>query len=104
MFILGVTSCPVGIAHTYMAAANIEKTVRQKGYEVKVETQGATGIENEITSEDVARADAVIIASDIRIKGIERFDDIPTLNVGVSEVVKDATGIVDELLEAINNG
>jgi PTS system, fructose-specific, IIB component len=101
MYILGVTSCPVGIAHTYMAAANIEKSVKKKGHEVKVETQGATGVDNEITAEDIARADAVIIASDVRIKGKERFDNLPTLNVGVSEVVKDADEIVEELLGVI---
>ncbi|HHY0006783.1 TPA: PTS fructose transporter subunit IIB, partial [Clostridioides difficile] len=51
MYIVCVTSCPVGIAHTYMAAANLEKAVKAKGHEVKVETQGAQGVENEITAE-----------------------------------------------------
>ena len=63
MYILGVTSCPVGIAHTYMAASNLEKTAKKKGLEIKIETQGAAGVENEITKEDLKRADAVIIAS-----------------------------------------
>ncbi len=101
MFIVGVSSCPVGIAHTYMAAANLKKFAEKKGLEIKMETQGATGIENEITKEDIARADAAIIASDIRIKGAERFDSLPTLTVSVSEAVKDAKSVIDELVEAI---
>ena len=101
MYILGVTSCPVGIAHTYMAASNLEKTAKKKGLEIKIETQGAAGVENEITNEDLKRADAVIIASDVRIKNAERFDDLPTLTVGVSEAIKDAEGIIKELLEAL---
>ena len=101
MYILGVTSCPVGIAHTYMAASNLEKNAKKKGLEIKIETQGAAGVENEITKEDLKRADAVIIASDVRIKNAERFDDLPTLTVGVSEAIKDAEGIIKELLEAL---
>ena len=102
MYIVCVTSCPVGIAHTYMAAANLEKAVKAKGHEVKVETQGAQGVENEITAEDIVRADGFIIASDVRIKNSGRFEPVPTLTVGVSEAVKDAKAIVEELLEAIS--
>lgn len=101
MFIVGVSSCPIGIAHTYMAAANLKKIAAKKGIEIKIETQGASGIENEITKEDIARADAAIIASDVRIKGAERFESLPTLTVGVSEAVKDAKGVIEELMEAI---
>jgi PTS system fructose-specific IIB component/fructose-specific PTS system IIB-like component len=84
-----------------MAAANLEKAAKAKGLEVKVETQGAQGVENEITKEDIKRADGCIIASDVRIKNINRFDPIPTLKVSVSEAVKDAKSIVEELMEAI---
>ena len=101
MYILGVTSCPVGIAHTYMAASNLEKTAKKKGLEIKIETQGAAGVENEITKEDLKRAAAVIIACYETKKNAERFDDLPTLTVGVSEAIKDAEGIIKELLEAL---
>ena len=101
MFIVAVCSCPVGIAHTYMAAANLKKAAAAKGIEIKVETQGASGVEDEITKADVKRADACIVASDVRIKNPERFDPIPTLTVGVSEAVKDAKGVLAELLEAL---
>lgn len=101
MFIVGVSSCPVGIAHTYMAAENLTKEAKKKGIEIKIETQGATGAENVITEEDIKRASGAIIASDVRINGKERFESIPTLNVGVGEAVKDAKGVLSELMEAI---
>lgn len=104
MYVVCVTACPVGIAHTYMAAANLKKACEKQGIEVKVETQGAQGLENEITKEDCKAADACIIASDVRIKDIDRFDDVPTLSVSVSEAVKDANAIVRELLEALEDG
>ena len=102
MYIVCVTACPVGIAHTYMAATNLEKAFKKAGHEVKVETQGAQGLENEITEEDLKRADAAIIASDIRIKNLERFDNVPTITVAVQEAVKDPEGIVSELMEALS--
>ena len=54
MYLVAVCSCPVGIAHTYMAAANLKKAAQKKGIEIKVETQGAQGVEDEITAEDIA--------------------------------------------------
>ena len=101
MFIVAVASCPVGIAHTYMAAANLKKYAEQKGIEIKVETQGASGIENEITAEDIARADGAIVASDVKIKNQGRLDSIPTLSVSASEAVKDAKSVIEELMEAL---
>ncbi|AMC93986.1 PTS sugar transporter subunit IIC [Erysipelothrix larvae] len=102
MFILAITSCPVGIAHTYMAAANLQKAAKKRNVEIKIETQGAQGPENVITSEDISRAAGIIIASDVKIRNPERFDDIPVLECRVSEAVKDGLGLVDELLEAIS--
>lgn len=104
MLILAVTSCPVGIAHTYMAAANLKKAAKKYGVDIKVETQGAKGPENIIDSEDINNASGAIIASDITIRNHERFKKVPTLECGVQEAVKDANGIMEELLEAINNG
>lgn len=101
MFIIAITSCPVGIAHTYMAAANLKKAAAKKGVEIKVETQGAQGPENQITEADIQRANGMIIASDITIRNVERFEDVPTLECGVQEAVKDADGLIEELMEAI---
>lgn len=102
MYIVAVTSCPVGIAHTYMAAANLKKEAEAKGLTIKIETQGAQGPENIITEEDIAKANGAIIASDVSIGNANRFDDVPTLECGVQEAVKDAKGIIEELLEAIS--
>ena len=101
MFIVCVTSCPVGIAHTFMAAEGLQQAIEKAGHEAKVETQGAQGPQNKITEEDIKRADAAIIASDVRIKEPERFDPIPTLECSVYEAVNEAESVVKELLEAL---
>lgn len=102
MYLLAVTSCPVGIAHTYMAAANLQKAANKRKVEIKIETQGAEGPENVITTEDIRKADGVIIASDVKIRNPERFEDLPILECRIQEAVKDAPGLVKELLEAIS--
>ena len=63
-FLVGVTSCPTGIAHTFMAAEGLKKAAQALGYEMKVETQGSVGAQNTLTFEEIGRADAVIIAAD----------------------------------------
>ncbi len=104
MYILAITSCPVGIAHTYMAAANLQKAAKKRGVDIKIETQGAEGPENIITADDIRKADGVIIASDVKIKNPERFDGgIPVLECRVQEAVKNGIGLVDELLEALED-
>lgn len=64
MKLLAITSCPNGIAHTYMAAENIEKAAEEMNVTMKVETQGSIGAENEFTKADIEQADAIIIAAD----------------------------------------
>lgn len=71
--IIAVTACPSGVAHTYMAAESLESAAKAKGWQVKVETQGSIGIENELTAEEIAAADMVILTKDIGIKFEERF-------------------------------
>ena len=76
---VGVTSCATGIAHTYMAADAIKKACKKKGIKVKVETQGAIGVENELKANEIEMADMIVFANDVQIKNIERFkgkDDI----------------------------
>ena len=63
-FVVGVTSCPTGIAHTFMAAEALKKAAEELGHEVKIETQGSVGAKNVLTAEEIERADAVIIAAD----------------------------------------
>jgi fructose-specific phosphotransferase system IIB component len=103
-FIVGVTACQIGIAHTFMAAESLATALERRGCEAKIETQGATGAENVITDEDLARADAAIIAADVKIKDKERFEPIPTLSCKTNEVMtlETALSVVDEVLEAID--
>ena len=101
MFIVCVTSCPVGIAHTFMAAEGLQKAIEAQGHEAKVETQGAQGQQNQITEEDIRRADACIIACDVKIKDPGGFEELPTLECSVYEAVNEAESVVKELLEAI---
>lgn len=75
MKIVGVTACPTGIAHTYMAQAAIEKECAKRGYECQVETQGGMGIENELDQATIDAADVVILAVAIGIEGEDRFEE-----------------------------
>ena len=90
---IAITACPTGIAHTYMAAENLEKTAKALGHEIKVETQGAMGIENELTPDDVKNADALILAVDIMVEKMERFDDIAKIEVPIQLALKDPESI-----------
>ncbi|HNT00529.1 MAG TPA: fructose PTS transporter subunit IIB, partial [Candidatus Saccharicenans sp.] len=68
MKLVAVTACPTGIAHTYMAAEQLERVARKLGLSIKVETQGAMGIENELDPDDIKEAAAVILAAGISIQ------------------------------------
>lgn len=99
MKILAVTSCPTGVAHTYLAAESLEKSAEKKGVEIKVETQGSIGIENEITEEDIKGADAVIIAADVNISKAERFKGMPKLKMDVQKAIKHSDQIIDKIIQ-----
>lgn len=75
MKVVGVTACPTGIAHTYMAQEALEKECQKRGYAVQVETQGGMGIENELEQDTIDAADVVILAVAVEIEGQERFDE-----------------------------
>ncbi len=97
MNIVAVTACPTGIAHTYMAAEQLERTGKAMGHHIKVETQGAMGIENEISPAEIAAADAVIFAADIPVEQRERFDGKRIVEVPVQLAIKDPKGIFARL-------
>ncbi|MDA9556477.1 fructose-specific PTS transporter subunit EIIC [Vibrio sp.] len=86
--IVAVTACPTGIAHTFMAAKKIESWAKKNGYEVKVETQGSDGVKNRLTAQDIASADAVVLAIDVPIMDQERFDNANPLKVRTQELIK----------------
>ncbi len=93
MKIIAVTACPTGIAHTYMAAENLEMAAKELGVEMKVETEGSVGAENALTDEDIREADAVIIAAATKV-ATERFAGKPILEVPVEDAIKDAKNLV----------
>jgi PTS system fructose-specific IIB component/fructose-specific PTS system IIB-like component len=93
MKIVAVTACPTGIAHTYMAAEHLEKTARKLGYSIKVETQGAMGIENKLSQADIDSATVAIMAVDIAVEESERFDKIRKIQVPVQAALKNPEAI-----------
>ncbi|POP42700.1 PTS fructose transporter subunit IIC [Superficieibacter electus] len=92
-FFVAVTGCPTGIAHTFMAEAALKKAAQQAGVGIRVETNGAAGIENTLTDEEIARADAVIIASDKAVE-MARFHGKPLVRASVGHGVKKANELV----------
>lgn len=97
MKIVAVTSCPTGIAHTYMAAEQLEKTAKRLGHTIKVETQGSMGIENELSDEDIRSADAVIFAAGIPVRNPERFSGSRILEVPVQDAIKHPASVFERL-------
>lgn len=100
--IVAVTACIAGIAHTYMAKANLEKFAKKKGIDIKVETQGAMGLENKLSDSEINDADVVIFAVDTNVAERDRFENKEILTVGTSEVVKDGEETIEEALKLIN--
>jgi PTS system fructose-specific IIC component len=97
--ILAVTSCPTGIAHTYMAAEGIEKAAKEKGCYVKIETRGSGGAKNVLTAKDIEEADCIIVAADAQVP-MERFDGKKVIECQVSDGISKAA----ELLERAVSG
>jgi PTS system fructose-specific IIB component len=103
MKLVAVTSCPTGIAHSQMAAENLEQTAKELGHDVSVEVQGAMGTQDELTAEEIAAADAVVIAADTSVKR-DRFEDTPLVKATVKDAVNDAEGLVREATELAGSG
>ena len=98
MKLVGVCACTSGIAHTYMAKEKLVKAAL--GHEIHVETQGTIGVEDPLTPEEIAEADAVILAVDIKVeKG--RFEGKPTLEIPTSLVVKAPKQVIQKVAESI---
>ena len=97
MKIVAVTACPTGIAHTYMAAEKLTDAAMAHGHDIKVETQGAMGIENPITESDVESADVAIFAVDIAIEDEYRFSGIRTIKVPVAEAIRNPEAVMAQL-------
>ncbi|WP_256393655.1 PTS fructose transporter subunit IIB [Natronoarchaeum rubrum] len=98
MKFVAVTACPTGIAHSQMAAENLETTAEERGHEIHVEVQGAMGTENEIPADAIAEADAVIIAADTSVP-TDRFEGEVVVKGSVKDGVNDPDGLIDEAIE-----
>lgn len=101
MKVVVVTACPTGIAHTYMAAEKLTEAAIAQGHDVKVETQGAMGIENEITPLDIEEADIALFAVDIAVDGEERFSDLKVVKVPVAEAIRNPEAVMSQLGRSI---
>lgn len=88
MKVVGVSACPAGLAHTPMAAKALMKAGEKIGWDVKMEQQSAMGTINRVTREEALAADFVLIASDQKIKEMERFDGRPTIRVDINMCIK----------------
>lgn len=99
VFIVAVTACPTGIAHTYMAAEAIEKKAKELGYQVKVETRGSGGAKNVLTDDEIVKAAGVIVACDTNVP-TDRFDGKKVIECQVSDGINKA----EELIKRIAAG
>ncbi len=97
--IVAVTACPAGIAHTYMSAQALEKAGDEMGVKVYVEKQGANGIEDRHTTENLKNADAAIFAVGVAVKDSHRFEHLPTIKVPVAEPMKNAKAVIESALK-----
>lgn len=99
--LLGITSCPTGIAHTYMAAEGLEQMGKELGHPIKVETQGQSGAQNVLTEEEIKKAKAIIIASDVNVD-LSRFEGKRVLRAGVTDGIRKPKELIEKALNSIN--
>lgn len=92
-YIIGITSCPTGIAHTFMAAEGLEGGAKALGYDVKIETQGSVGAGNPLTPDDIRRADLVVIAADTNVD-LSRFAGKRLYSTGTKPAIKDGAAVI----------
>lgn len=101
MKVVAVAACTLGVAHTYMAKTAIEQECMKRGHSVKVETQGAMGIENELTAGDIKNADVVLLAVSVAIEGTDRFeekfDQGKVLKLDPAAVIKSSSDVLKKL-------
>ena len=95
--LLGITACPTGIAHTYMAAEGLENAGNEIGHKIKVETQGQSGAQNVLTDEEIKKAKAIIIAADVNVD-LSRFDGKKVLRTGVTDGIRRPKELINKAL------
>ena len=97
--LLGITACPTGIAHTYMAAESLEQMGNELGHPIKIETQGQSGAQNCLTEEEIKKAKAIIIAADVNVD-LARFDGKRVLKTSVSEGIHKPKELIEKALKS----
>ena len=98
--IVAVTSCPTGIAHTFMAAESLQRGAQALGHTIKVETQGSVGSQNTLTPAEIAAADTVIIAADTKVD-MSRFTGKPVYETSTQDAIHDGQGMVKNALAQV---
>jgi len=93
--VLGVTSCPTGIAHTYMAAEGLEKAAKARGFQIKVETRGSGGAKNVLSDSEIQEADCIIVAADAQVP-MDRFDGKRVIECPVSDGISKANELMEQ--------
>lgn len=101
MKIIAVTACPTGVAHTNIAARAIEKAAKALGHDIKVERQGALGIQNKLTKEDIQFADVVVFAVNQKVVEEQRFKDKVIHTVPVNAPIVDGKKVLQDALKLI---
>lgn len=96
--LLGITACPTGIAHTYMAAESLEQMGKELGVPIKIETQGQSGVKNKLTTEEIQKAKAIIIAADVNVD-LSRFDGKRVLRTRVSDGIHKPKELIEKALQ-----
>lgn len=102
MKIVGIASCPAGLAHTPMAAKALEQAGKKNGVEVKIEQQGIMGMVNKITQEEANEADLVLIVSNQHVEGLERFKGKRMIKIDIGMAVKSADQIIKKCIDKIS--
>lgn len=97
MKIVGVCACVAGIAHTYLAKEKLINAASKRGHEIKVETQGVIGIENELSEEEIKKADVVILAVDVSVSKRNRFDGKKIIEISTSTVVQSSDKLIEKI-------
>lgn len=100
MNIVGITSCPSGFAHTPMAAKALEKAGTQLNVNVRIEQQGIMGRVDELTHEEIADADFMLLASNQKVEGMERFEHTPVIRVDINQCVKAPEKVLNKCIKA----
>lgn len=101
MKIVGISACPAGLAHTPMAAKALEKAGVKLGYEVKIEQQGSLGQVNEITAAEAKEADFLLLATDQKVVGMERFEGKPQIRVNINTCIKAPEAVLKKFVAAV---